>query len=420
MRAIKIIAGREFGQTVHGKAYRITTVLGLLGLIALSFLPTLINWLDQKNMRTVVVADTVGGIYEEIEASVRQLGNANEPIQFTALGQDIAPTKSALDREVNAGHIKAYLLITPSTAGKLEPLFELGARQPSSSLIRAVEQALRPIVFNKRLADLHISPQEAARLQAPVLSKVSNVDNRYANDKAAVSSQALVYLLLFLLYLTLIGYGSVLTHGVTAEKSSRVMEMMLVSVQPTDLLMGKILGLGAASLLQYAIWVIFSLCVSWARGAFDNLTLGGVPLQISAVAPSTILYFLLYYALGYFAYSALFAAAGCLVNRSEESSQTLTPVMILMVSAYMIAVMTFANPTGTAIRVASLIPFLTPMVMFTRIVMSDVPLLDILLSVAFSLVFIWLTVSLGGRIYRHSVLRTRRTGWLEGLRGARN
>lgn len=288
MRAVRIIAAREFKQTVRTRAFLLTTVLGLLGLVLLSFLPTFLNWLENRGtsrVTDVLAVDQVGDLYSAMTKSLEEISEKGQPRIAFSVPQpdDAALDYEALDERVKAG-----------------------------------------------VADLGLSMQQGAELQKPFLTQVVSHDNRFDSSSQRLASQTLAYLRLFLLYLTLIGYGSVLTNGVAAEKGSRVMEMMLVSVRPRDLLLGKILGLGSASLVQYTLWVAVGLGISWARGALSNLSIGGVPLRLSAVSASTVLYFLLFYVLGYLVYSALFAAAGCLVSRPEEASQTALPVTLLV------------------------------------------------------------------------------------------
>lgn len=419
MRAVRIIAAREFRQSVRTPAFLLTTILGVLGLIVLSFLPTFLNWLDSRSasrVTNVLVVDQVGGMYSAIAQSLEEMPEEARPrIAFTL--SETVLNQDTLDEQVREWDLSAYLLITPSESGQRQPMIRFGGREISGVQMSSLEQILRPVILPLRLADLGLSMQQGMELQRPFLTQVVSHGDRFSSDVEDPTSHVLAYLLLFLLYFTLIAYGSVLTNGVAAEKGSRVMEMMLVSVRPKDLLLGKILGLGSASLVQYALWVGVGLAVSWARGALANLSIGGVPVQLSEVSASTVLYFLIYYLLGYLVYSALFAAAGCLVSRPEEASQTVGPVTLLVVVAYLLAVITLQNPSGLVTRIASLIPFFTPMVMFTRIVLSNVPVTDIMLSVVLSIVFIWLMLLLAAKIYQYSVLRTRKAGWLEGLRG---
>jgi len=425
MKPIRTIAAREFTQTLHSRAYLLTTLLGLLGLVVLSFLPTFTKWVEQRSITKVVVVDEVGGIQDEIFASYESIPENVRPyIQLELPPKDISTDSETMARQVREGKIRAYLRVSPALEeGKAEPSFTLVTKNAGGNLIRGIEQIVYPVATQRRLIDLQISAQQAAHLQMPVLSQVINVDASLDNTeqgddgKQAFMSEVLAYLLLFMLYMTIIGYGSVLTNGVAAEKGSRIMEMMLVSVRPNQLLTGKILGLGAASLLQYIIWVAIGLSASWAGGLLKDLNIGGIPLELSSVPISTIGYFFLFYIIGYLAYAALFAAAGCLVSRPEESSQTIMPVMVLIIVAYFMAFNALNNPGGTIARVASLIPIFTPMAMFTRIVMSNVPISEIVLSIVLSVAFIWLTIEVGSRIYRFSILRTRRAGWLEGLRG---
>jgi ABC-2 type transport system permease protein len=325
---------------------------------------------------------------------------------------------AVLEARVQDGSYTGYVSLT-AEPNRSEPVFTLVAKRVYPSLISSLELILRPIALQYRLADLRISPEELNQLNAPTLTQVISLAEEQQDMEAVFTSQILAYLMLFLLYMTLIGYGSVLTNGVAAEKGSRVMEMMLVSARPTDLLLGKMIGLGLASFLQYLVWITVGIGVTWLTGAFTSLSIGSLPFELASVPLSTALYFLLFYLLGYFSYAGIFAAAGCLVNRPEESSQTAMPATFVLIVAFFLAYSGLMSPESTVARVSSLLPLVAPMAMFTRIVMTTVPWYEIVLSIVITIGFIQLSIMAGGRIYRAGVLSARRISWMEGLRGSR-
>lgn len=417
MSAIRTIATREFRQVIGTSAFAITTLVGLLVLVAISFLPTFINYLERHDMTTIVVVDAVGGQYEQLESSLLSISEENRPYLQLRKAEGNVVDLAALETQVRDGSITAYLSITTEPDRK-EPVFTLVTNRVYPSLVNSLDVILRPVVLQHRLAALNISVDQVSRLNAPMFNVV-NIAEKQQSSESTFTSQVLAYLMLFLLYMTLIGYGSVLTNGVAAEKGSRVMEMMLVSAKPTDLLLGKMLGLGLASFLQYVVWIIVGIGATRLTGAFTNLSIGSIPFELASVPFSTALYFLLFFLLSYFSYASIFAAAGCLVNRPEESSQTVMPVTLLLMIAFFLAYSGLMSPGNTVARFSSMLPLVAPMAMFTRIVMATVPWYEIVLSIVITLGFIWFSILAGGRIYKASVLSTRRISWLEGLRGAK-
>ncbi len=418
MRAIQTIAAREFRQVIGTRAFALTTLVGLLVLIAISFIPTAMNYFERRDLIKIAVTDAIGGQYELLENSLLSIPEENRPnVQLIeVVGEESDP--AVLEARVQDGSYTGYVSLT-AEPNRSEPVFTLVAKRVYPSLISSLELILRPIALQYRLADLRISPEELNQLNAPTLTQVISLAEKQQDMEAVFASQILAYLMLFLLYMTLIGYGSVLTNGVAAEKGSRVMEMMLVSARPTDLLLGKMIGLGLASFLQYLVWITVGIGVTWLTGAFTSLSIGSLPFELASVPLSTALYFLLFYLLGYFSYAGIFAAAGCLVNRPEESSQTVMPATFVLMVAFFLAYSGLMSPESTVARVSSLLPLVAPMAMFTRIVMTTVPWYEIVLSIVITIGFIQLSIMAGGRIYRAGVLSARRISWMEGLRGSR-
>jgi ABC-2 type transport system permease protein len=221
-------------------------------------------------------------------------------------------------------------------------------------------------------------------------------------------SQALVYALLLFLYVSTIVYGIQVASGVVWEKSSRVMEILLTSVRPLELMFGKIFGLGLLGLTQYILWVIIgfgglllSSVLASPSGPPAAVVAGSA---IIAVPPSTLLYFLLFFVLGYLVYAALYAALGSLVNRIEDVNSITTPLNIVLIATYFLSIYALGNPDAGYVKLLSYVPFFTPMLMFIRVSLSNPawwePLLSILLLLAAIFLFAWIAA----KIYRVGVL----------------
>ena len=222
------------------------------------------------------------------------------------------------------------------------------------------------------------------------------------SGKDIMSTYALTYILIMVLYMSIILYGQMVAVSVATEKSSRAMELLITSARPNNLIFGKIIGVGLAGLSQLVVWL--------AAGAI-GIGIGGdfwrnVPFVSGILeAPAHLLLLMVvFYLLGYFMYAALFGALGSLVSRVEDINSTATPIILLCVAGFILSFVGMADPFSLLIRISSYIPFFAPMCMFVRVSMSDVPAFEIALSILITggaaAFFAWLSA----KIYRAGTL----------------
>ena len=202
----------------------------------------------------------------------------------------------------------------------------------------------------------------------------------------------------FLLYAQLITFGLWVAMGVVEEKASRVVEVLLASVKPHDLLAGKILGLGALGLMQLVLTGAVGLALAELSGALDldRTTLG------------TLAVVLVWFLFGYALYACLYAMTGVLVSRQEDLQSATTPLTFAIVLAFAVAFPALEDPSGTLARVASLVPFTSPIVMPVRVALEEAGALEIAASLGLLAATVGALVPLGARIYEGAILRTGR------------
>jgi ABC-2 type transport system permease protein len=214
------------------------------------------------------------------------------------------------------------------------------------------------------------------------------------------------YILMFALYMTIIIYGTSVMRSVTEEKSSRVVEVLLSSLKPFELMAGKILGVSLVGLTQYFIWAIFAISIF----SFGQIILGSFlksSFNISSIpfiSPTIFVYFILFFILGYLLYSGLYAAVGAIVdNESEARSYNF---IILMPLILPILIMTYivGNPESLFSIILSIIPFTSPIIMLLRICVSSVPAFEILISVIVMILTIIAEIWVVSKIYRVGIL----------------
>ena len=210
------------------------------------------------------------------------------------------------------------------------------------------------------------------------------------------------YLLLFLLYMTVMMYGQMVATSVASEKSNRAMELLITSARPLDLMFGKVLGSGLAGMAQIAVLllttgVFYQLNASYFADIPFIANVFNMPFEI-------IVYTLIFYLTGYFAYAFLYGALGSLASRTEDINTSIMPIIMLFMVAFFISFAGMLNPDAAFLKVFSFVPLVSPMAMFVRICMTDVPFVEIAMSILIQVFSIWLTGWLAARVYRLGVL----------------
>jgi ABC-2 type transport system permease protein len=252
------------------------------------------------------------------------------------------------------------------------------ARQVLESELAAVED-LDPETVLARIASARVDVQT---LRAP--------------DPERGQRLAIALLIIALLYVSLVLYGTMLAQGVIEEKTSRVVELLLSTVRPWQLLAGKVLGLGLVGLIQLAVIGVAGLLLATATGV----------LTVSGVATGTLLWGLVWYLLGYFLYATVFAAVGSLVSRQEEAQAVITPITLILVVAFVLGFSVLAqDASGGTSTVLSLLPPFAPILMPGMIALGAAAAWQVATAITLTIGAIILLTMLGARIYRNAVLR---------------
>jgi ABC-2 type transport system permease protein len=217
-----------------------------------------------------------------------------------------------------------------------------------------------------------------------------------ASDPERRANRAIAFPAVLLLYGQLIGYGYTVAVGVVEEKATRVVEVLLSTIRPVQLLAGKIIGIGLVGLVQLLIIGGVGLAVAVGIDAID------LPPGAFATLGMVLLWFLL----GYAFYSVLFAVAGATVSRQEEVQNTATPMSLVLVASFLAAISALNNPDGTIATVASYLPPTAPLVMPVRVAAGAASGWEIIVSVLLTVAAIAVLVPLSARLYSGAVLRT--------------
>lgn len=258
----------------------------------------------------------------------------------------------------------------------------------------ALTSLVRQQALDAELAEAGLKPSD---VNAAIAAVHVDVTRLTAADPDAGQRLAIGVIVVILLYASLILFGNLVAQGVVEEKSSRVVEVLLSTVRPWQLLLGKLTGLCVVGLIQVLIVSVIGLVVSAIAGV----------LSVPGDAFGALGAGLLWYLVGFFLYATVFAGAGSLVSRQEDLQPVVAPVIIVIAVAFVLGIrLLVANPNGGLATVLSLLPPFAPVLMPGRMAVGGVPGWQVLLALVLALAAIGGLTWLGGKIYANSVLRT--------------
>lgn len=270
-----------------------------------------------------------------------------------------------------------------------------------SSTATGIETAVQAVKGQLAAAQLNLSGEQLEKLNEPVEFEHIALEQNAKTEEELNQARGLVYVLLFLIYFAVILYANMIAMEVATEKSSRVMEILISSVSPIKHMFAKILGIGLLSITQLVVLLgvgYISVTNTEGLSSLDGF------LGFSGIPAATIVYAILFFVLGYFLYATLAAFLGSLVSRIEDVQQMITPMTLVVVAGFMIAMFGLGNPDTTFITITSYIPFFTPMLMFMRAGMLSLPVWEPVLGMVILAVSIILLAVFGGRVYKGGVL----------------
>lgn len=429
MSKIWIVLKSEFLRRVQSKWFVGITLLAPLFIIALMVLPSLfMYYASQSEQRIVGVADETGVLFPALEAA------SDEQLRFVAIDEPEADVREA----VWAGTYDGYMVLPASLLeGDGAVTYYTGEGGGFSARAR-LQSVVERAVEQQRLAAQNVPPDVLQIVNTSV--PVRTIQLTEAGEE--VGNSEFYFLVGFLMgiaiYLAVFIYGAQVMHGAMEEKNTRVIEVIVSSVRPFDLLMGKVLGIGVMGLLQMTIWSLLVLAgltfagsilaqfinpanLNLPADASQEAILQAVELQIPALSPLVFVWFILFFVGGYLLYASLFAAIGSAVEQQQDAQSLMAPVTMLVIIPILFMVSLLESPNAPLSVVLSLIPFFSPILMMVRIAITDVPLWQILLSYVLLMATFIASIWISARIYRVGVLMYgKKPGFRDLIRWARH
>lgn len=404
MRKIWAVIRREFVERVRSKWFWVSAALGPVFLAALVFLPLL--FADSGSAERIVVVD---GTATPFGARVADsLGSG--PV-FKVVAQ-LAPRVGLLDsltHEVAARRLDGFLILTGETVET--GVAEYRASNVSSPReIRELRGALGRFAVNTRLERAGVSPEVVSQAQLRVDLQTKRISGSKTTGESSAQSFSLALIMSILLFMAIVAYGVNVMSSVLEEKTTRVVEVLVSSLRPFQLMLGKVLGVGAVSIFQFVIWAVSARLLLTQRAALSGgMTAaenGGDALELPQVSVGTVAIFLTYFLGGFLLYSAMLAAVGAISSNEQEARQAQQPVIFLLLIAYLSIWALSSNPESTYAVTISLIPFTSPIAMPVRWAASIVTAKELVTSLAILVLAIVIVTWVAARIYRVGILMT--------------
>lgn len=422
MSKIGIIIEREYTSRVMKKSFLLLTFLTPLFFAALFVVPVWLSSIQDDTVKNIVVIDQTN--------EYSQVLKTNEKYTFTFSHQPLEKLKTMqLNPDNKKGqeltailYIKEDLMLNPSAATLYSD------KQLNMELKDYITNKLNEHVRNKKLESYQIPGLKEKIADSKIKVEIPTIKwGADGKEKQASAEVALIVGMIaaFLIYIFIISYGAQVMSGVLQEKTSRIVEVMISSVKPFELMMGKIIGVALVGLTQFTLWIVLTLLISTVAGGLLGIDMGQDTMLITQQAEAMdaqkfsvenmygllagmdfvkiIGLFILYFLFGYLLYASFFAAIGAAVDNETDTQQFSTPITIPIIFALFIAIYGAQNPDGPLVFWFSMIPFTSPVVMIARLPF-DVPIWQIATSLALLILTFLASTWLAGKIYRTGIL----------------
>jgi ABC-2 type transport system permease protein len=405
-----LVSKREFGERVRSRLFFVSTVLLAVLAVVVSLTPVLIKIADRGTTTMIAVAsDEEGLTTSSIQIldgilNPRDTGGRPDPYTFVP-----ASIKDAEAGKIADGLYDAVLIANRRPTGQIA--FQLlTSERIGADRVQLIQVGTLAIgifdwikVNGGDVAGAFFTPEF-------ISAQVGAGDGGPARPLAAseyAGRRIVGVVFVVLIFITLVIYGMWVAAGVVAEKSSRVMELLISAASPTELIVGKVVGIGLAGLVQYVAILIPALATLLLQDRIATALLGAsgeVDLSLSVLTPGLLAAYGGFWILGFILYALIYAAAGSLVSRAEDLQVLALPLSLVAIGGYLLAVMALSGGISPLVRIASYVPFWSPFVMLTRLTVGRVEPWELVLSFGLLIASIPIVGIIAVRVYSAGVL----------------
>ena len=395
-----VVARWEYVEKLKSKAFLIGLFVTPIIMVSMGILPGLFASQEDKETRVIGIIDLSGEIAVPLAERMQSKhtlpnGQPNYLVQTIASGKDVSLDEA--EAEANAmvlrDQIEGYCIIRGSLL--LDSLVEYRAKNVGDFRItNRLEENLKTIISEKKLASLGLDPALLKQLKVPLEIKTVKLSKSGEQEESGFERVFFsAYIFLMMLFFLIVTSGQLLVRSLIEEKSNRIVEVLVSSCSPTELMVGKVLGLSGLGLTQMAFWALMGLAVSLNFG-------------ITFVPSGQILLLVLYFILGYLFYAAVFIAVGSPLTTEQEAQQVNSYLVLMLIVPIVLALPAMQHPNATWLKVLTYIPFLTPTMMALRIPIQTPSAGEIIATTLLMLVSIAGAMWAAGRIFRIAILAT--------------
>lgn len=444
MNKISVIIKREYVTRVRKKSFIIMTILAPLLMASIIILPTVLMMNQSGEFKKIAVIEDKSDLFKGV------IKNTKDAEFIYLENTNIEDLKKSFDKSGYYG----ILYISPEIINTPNAVQLISKQQPPIGLLQYIENSLKTEIERQKLLAYKIENlnEIMKNIETNVSIQTIKIDSTGAVKKTSTGiAMALAYILGFLMYMLVFIFGAQVMRGVIEEKTSRVVEVIISSVKPVQLMMGKIIGIALVGLTQFLIWIFLTLgmvtvlkttilqktnITEIAQTTPQNMMTANNGTAASAkqtaeVSPQLaefskmfdsamnqpwgliIIAFIFYFSTGYLLYASVFAAIGSAVDNETETQQFMLPVTIPIILALMVAMGTMQNPESSLSFWCSMIPLTSPIVMMARIPFG-VPYWQIAVSMVIMLATFALFVWMAAKVYRTGILMYgKKTSWKE-------
>lgn len=388
----RLVMMREIRTRGRSSAFLASSAMTLLIILAAIVVPTI--FADSTDTHRIGIVGEGGTQVVDAASALADAESANVVFEVETL-PDVAAAEAAVEAEdIDAALVDGSDLVVATTGG-------FGG----SGLERLLQQA----AATQQLEDM-VGQERSQEVISALTGDALTVRALTGQDSAENEGRAwIAYGSLILTYMIVFTYGMYALTGVTEEKSNRVIELLLATARPWQLLAGKILGIGALGLTQFTVTVIAAMVAIRVTGAFD---LPAVPVDMVAAL-------LLWVVVGFGIYLVLCGAAGALASKTEDAQNAMSPISTMAALSFFLSFVVLSNPGGTVAVVGTFVPFTAPFVIPIRMAFNALPLWQHLVAIAIAIATIVILVRFGGRVYAGGALQFGgRVKWREAFRSA--
>jgi ABC-2 type transport system permease protein len=444
MNKISVIIKREYITRVRKKSFIIMTILAPVLMAAIIIVPTLLMMNQSGEFKKIAVIEDKSDLFKGVIKNTKDA-------EFVYLENT---SLENLKKSFETAGYYGILYISPEIINTPNAVQLISKQQPPIGLLQYIENALKKEIERQKLLAYKIEDlnEIMKNVETNVSIQTIKIDSTGAVKKTSTGiAMALAYILGFLMYMLVFIFGAQVMRGVIEEKTSRVVEVIISSVKPVQLMMGKIIGIALVGLTQFFIWIMLTLGIvtvlkttilqktnlteitqaapqnmmtadkGSTAGAGQSAEVSPQLAEFSKMFDSAmnqpwgliIISFIFYFATGYLLYASVFAAIGSAVDNETETQQFMLPVTIPIILGLMVAMGTMQNPESPLSFWCSMIPLTSPIVMMARIPFG-VPYWQIAVSMALMLITFAFFVWMAAKVYRTGILMYgKKTSWKE-------